>query len=79
MAPGDRLRFLDDACAGDGDTRREVESLLASFDDDESFMEHPAVGEVVEVAGEVRHRPAVSGSRARRDFLRSIRGVSALC
>ncbi|MGI8788905.1 MAG: protein kinase domain-containing protein [Pyrinomonadaceae bacterium] len=49
IAPAERVRFLDEHCAGDADTRREVESLLASFDDAESFMEKPAVGEVAEV------------------------------
>ncbi len=49
LAPADRLRFLDGVCAGDDETRREVESLFASYDDAESFMENPAVGEVAEV------------------------------
>jgi len=48
LAPDERLRFLDDVC-DDADTRREVESLLASFADAESFMENPAVGEVAEL------------------------------
>ena len=38
LAPGERLRFLDEVCADDTDTRREVESLLNSFDQAESFM-----------------------------------------
>ena len=46
VAPGERPRFLDEVCDDDTDTRREVESLLASFDDAESFMESPAVGEI---------------------------------
>jgi len=49
FAPDERLRFLDDVCADDADTRREVESLLNSFDDASSFMESPAIGEVAEV------------------------------
>ncbi len=49
LAPDERLRFLDDVCADDADTRREVESLLASFNKAESFMENPAVGEVAEL------------------------------
>ena len=28
-SPSERSAFLDEACAGDGDLRREVESLLA--------------------------------------------------
>ncbi len=39
LAPDERVRFLDEVCAEDEDTRREVESLLASFDDAEGFNE----------------------------------------
>ncbi len=46
--PAERRRFLDDVCADDAETRREVESLLASFDDAGSFMESPAVTEVAD-------------------------------
>jgi len=42
-APEERPAFLDQACDGDESLRREVESLLASFDEGESFMERPAV------------------------------------
>ncbi len=33
LAPEYRLAFLDRACAGDDELRREIESLLASHDD----------------------------------------------
>ena len=42
-APDERLTFLDQACDGDEPLRREVESLLASYEEGESFMERPAV------------------------------------
>ena len=42
-APGDRAAFLDHACAGDSDLRREVEALLASDQRANSFIEAPAV------------------------------------
>ncbi len=42
-APDERSRFLDKVCANDDEVRREVESLLASLDSAESFMEMPAV------------------------------------
>lgn len=48
VAPDERVHFLDKVCAGDADIRREVESLLSSYDEAESFMENPAVGEVAE-------------------------------
>jgi serine/threonine protein kinase len=39
----ERAAFLGEACAGDEDLRREVESLLAYEGKDESFMESPAL------------------------------------
>ena len=47
VEPEKRSKFLEKACAGDVDLRREVEKLLASFDEaDTSFMEKPAANEV---------------------------------
>ena len=46
--PEERLPFLERVCEDD-ETRREVESLLASFDDSESFLESPAIGEVTDI------------------------------
>src|SRR5208283_2747496 len=42
-AGSERAAFLREACAGDEDLRREVESLLAYEGKDESFMESPAL------------------------------------
>jgi serine/threonine-protein kinase len=41
LAPEYRLAFLDRACAGDDDLRREVESLLASHDEAGTFIDKP--------------------------------------
>ena len=38
-----RASFLDEACSGDDELRREVESLLAANDDAGSFIRSPAV------------------------------------
>ena len=46
--PEERSQFLDQIC-DDAKMRREVESLLDSFDDANSFMEKPVIGEVAEV------------------------------
>ena len=46
LEAGERADFLLQACAGDEDLRREVESLLASDAQAESFLESP----VLEVA-----------------------------
>src|SRR5262247_1692202 len=38
----ERGGFLAEACAGDGDLRREVESLLAAHEDAGTFLQAPA-------------------------------------
>lgn len=42
--PGERAAFLAEACAGDEAMRREVEALLASHEQAESFIETPPFG-----------------------------------
>src|SRR5205809_3260378 len=41
-APGERAAFLHEACYGDEGLRREVESLLTSYERAEKFIELPA-------------------------------------
>ena len=41
--PGDRDAFLDEACAGDEDLRREIAGLLACDVPSDSFMQSPAI------------------------------------
>jgi len=48
LPPGERPRYVLEACDGDDGLRLEVESLLQSFDEAEGFMEHPAVKEVAD-------------------------------
>ncbi|MDQ3749317.1 MAG: protein kinase, partial [Acidobacteriota bacterium] len=57
-APDEREVFLADACADDAGLRREVEILLASFEnaDDDSFMQQAAIGEVAEMMVGVENR-----------------------
>ncbi|HRH43434.1 MAG TPA: protein kinase [Pyrinomonadaceae bacterium] len=55
----ERSQFLDEVCAEDVEIRREVESLLDSFDDAQSFMESPVVGEVADVI--TQGRPSIQG------------------
>ncbi len=49
VSPNARSAFLNDACAGNVGLRREVETLLASFDEAGSFMETPFAGEIAEL------------------------------
>ncbi len=46
LEPKKREKFLDNACGNDLDLRREVERLIDSLDNAESFMEQPAAAEV---------------------------------
>jgi serine/threonine-protein kinase len=46
--PVERVAFLDQACAGDEALRREVESLLKSYEQAGSFMDAPAVESAAE-------------------------------
>src|SRR5215467_2154827 len=41
-APEERTAFLEEACHGDEGLRREVESLIASYERAENFIESPA-------------------------------------
>src|SRR2546430_11883086 len=41
-APGERAAFLHEACHGDEGLRREVDSLLTSYERAENFIELPA-------------------------------------
>ena len=49
LSPTERLSYLDEVCADDDDTRREVESLLASLDTADSFLLTPVGGEAAKV------------------------------
>ncbi len=46
---GEREQFLDKVCSNDQSLRREVETLLTSFENADSFMENAAIGEVAEI------------------------------
>src|SRR5713101_5761247 len=43
LEPGDRPAFLDKACAGDDELRREAEALLSNEEKARSFIETPAL------------------------------------
>ena len=42
-SPAERTQFLESACQGDADLRREVESLLASLEQDGALLDVPAL------------------------------------
>lgn len=45
---GDRRAFLEQACAGDAELRREIESLLACEKDAKGFLNEPAMEQAAE-------------------------------
>jgi hypothetical protein len=55
LKPEERSAFLDNACNGDSELRREVDALLAAHADAGSFLEHPTddLPATLEVAPEV--------------------------
>ena len=61
LAPNERERFLDKSCGTDDGLRREIENLLDSFENAESFLEQPAVTEVASVIIKVEAKNLEAG------------------
>src|SRR6516225_1679905 len=59
-----RAAFLEQACAGDEDLRREVESLLAHHKDAGSFIESPALEMAAQALAPGKHTSPESGDSA---------------
>ena len=55
LAPKERKLFLDKSCGNDEELRLDVENLLDSYNDAESFMEQPAATEVASVQNSFRN------------------------
>src|SRR5688572_18971993 len=55
----ERAAFVEEACAGDPELRREVESLLAYQDREDAFIETPALE--VAARGLAEERPSLLG------------------
>jgi non-specific serine/threonine protein kinase len=54
----ERKQFLEKSCGGDDGLRRDVENLLISYDDAESFMDTPAAAEVASLIIESKNLEA---------------------
>ena len=63
-----RAEFLDRACGGDADLRREVESLLL-HDRDDGFLATAATAEAQRLLGETRSQPLAGGRLGRFEVL----------
>lgn len=59
LAPADRSSFLAKACDGDEDLRREIESLLSSHEEVESFIEKPPEDIVAGMMAEAQSRSMI--------------------
>ncbi len=58
LAPAKRKHFLDNSCGADEELRREVEELLASYTDADSFMEQPAAEDAASLIIESKYLEA---------------------
>lgn len=56
LDPAQRTRFLAGACAGDESLRREIETLLSSHEESESFIETPAADVAAELLESHKYR-----------------------
>jgi eukaryotic-like serine/threonine-protein kinase len=68
----ERATFLDRACAGDQSLRQEVESLLMSYDEAESFLETPAVQSVARSLAGDQNKLSVGQRISHYEILASI-------
>src|SRR5262245_40544669 len=60
--PADRQAYLDEACAGQPELRRQVENLLRLLEGAGSFLEGPATGSAATGAFQDATEPATAGA-----------------
>ena len=72
VAPKERKRFLDNSCGQDDELRREVESLLASDENAQSFLENPASNEVASLIMKSPEHLAVGKSFGHYEIIKQI-------
>ncbi|MGH9836970.1 MAG: serine/threonine-protein kinase, partial [Blastocatellia bacterium] len=63
LASGERVAFLDQACAGDEALRREVESLIAAGEQAGDFIAAPVFEDVVETLPTEKRDPPLEGRK----------------
>ena len=76
--PEERTAFLDEACHGDKDLRRQVESLLASYERAENFIESPAFAVAPELLTNDDKAGALVGESIGHYRIESLIGVGGM-
>ncbi|MEK7831085.1 MAG: hypothetical protein AAB401_08370, partial [Acidobacteriota bacterium] len=65
LPPARRMAYLDEACDGNTELRRKVEAMLRHHDDDEDFLETPAVEDAFkEIAAKENERATDQSGQA---------------
>jgi len=75
---GGRQAWLDDACGGDDDLRREVSSLLDAHDRAGDFIEKPGVSAVDLLAGALEHGVSLIGRTIGQYRVRRVLGEGGM-
>ncbi|HEX6624624.1 MAG TPA: protein kinase [Pyrinomonadaceae bacterium] len=68
LAPGERAPFLEEACGGDAELRRDVEAMLAQYEEAGDFLDEPLVEqsglqELAALMGEAERADPLLGQR----------------
>jgi serine/threonine-protein kinase len=77
LTPEDRVKFLDGACSGDDDLRREVESLLQARQEGGGFIAENLAAVAAEMAEQRRHQSFIGRSFGHYQVL-SLLGVGGM-
>ena len=76
-APDERAAFLDQACAGDDELRKEVASLIASHEKTGSFIDAPALGAAAHLLAE-KNPELTAGQRIGHYKILSLLGAGGM-
>ena len=77
LEPGERVPFMERSCGSDRELRRDVEGLLSSFDNSDSFLEQPAANQVAGLILEPKEVVAAGDTFAHYKIVRQI-GVGGM-
>src|SRR5882672_7570895 len=75
--PAGRATFISEACAGDDELRREVESLLAAHEDAPEFIDEPVVRAAVRLLAD-EHAGSMTGRQISHYQIISLLGAGGM-